>query len=451
MRDLKGDDARFIAAAERLSRLVMEDGDSSGYLVQHVSRKELVPLVTVVGNSRQLCATKRVAMDAIGNLAMLNRVTFDQLVKANAVTKVAEHLGCHEVSSCWWCTQEHSTVLYVCMHNFDRLCACASIRMSQAACQHSATIALHMLLEAWNLYGAGRSSEQGEGSLDEEAVSSPVQYKIPQFKKVGGVYGGGCDDGIHLSCVDSCITWTAQHFFASARPLPYNMCKEAAPALLALIIRTNAYTVTQELAADIIIEVHATRNDMTCSMCHTTVCCCLCSPVGVCSLPQQRRLLTYKPSQIARDPSRANKLYSHRAIPAALRLLTVPNGSEVLRLKGLTLLQRLTVPEVGQCKEQHRHLQATIIKGIMSYIGETMHNAEGEQVVAAIAAQVNASNAVLSERAALLLCTLACTDEYRCDYFRKVLIPQCCRPSLRGSFCCMRGLWWVSIQPSPGW
>lgn len=100
VRDLKGDDARFIAAAERLSRLSMEEGDSSGYLVQHMSRKELVPLVTVVGNSKQLCATKRVAMDAIGNLAMLNRVTFDQLVKANAVGKVAEHLSCHEVCCC---------------------------------------------------------------------------------------------------------------------------------------------------------------------------------------------------------------------------------------------------------------------------------------------------------------------------------------------------------------
>lgn len=47
----------------------------------------------------------------------------------------------------------------------------------------------------------------------------------------------------------------AQHFFASARPLPYNVCKEACPALLALIIRSASYSITQELAADIVIEV----------------------------------------------------------------------------------------------------------------------------------------------------------------------------------------------------
>lgn len=122
------------------------------------------------------------------------------------------------------------------------------------------------------------------------------------------------------------------------------------------------------------------------------------------------------PPQIARDPSRANKLYSNRAIPAALRLLTVPGASDVVRLKGLALLQRLTMPEVSLVKEHHRHLQATIIKSIMSYTGEAIHDAEGEPVVAAIAAQVCASNAVLSERATLLFCTLACSDEYRCGF-----------------------------------
>ncbi len=99
LKDLKGNDAQFIAAAERLRRLTIDDGttDWSGYLQNTMSKKELIPLITQVGNSKQVCATKRVAMEAIGNLAMLSRASFDQLVKSNAVVKVAEHLTCHEV------------------------------------------------------------------------------------------------------------------------------------------------------------------------------------------------------------------------------------------------------------------------------------------------------------------------------------------------------------------
>lgn len=82
----------------------------------------------------------------------------------------------------------------------------------------------------------------------------------------------------------------------------------------------------------------------------------------------------------------------------------------------------MTVPEVSLCKEQHRHLQATIIKSIMAYTGEALYDGcEGEPVVSAIASQVCASNTVLSERATLLLCTLACTDEYRCVMLTVVL------------------------------
>lgn len=90
------------------------------------------------------------------------------------------------------------------------------------------------------------------------------QYKIPQFKKVYSctivvqcmrtvpvhtphhAHDPPCTTPGHNTC--------PQHFFASARPLPYNVCKEAGPLLLALIIRTSSCTVTQELAADIIIE-----------------------------------------------------------------------------------------------------------------------------------------------------------------------------------------------------
>lgn len=142
-------------------------------------------------------------------------------------------------------------------------------------------------------------------------------------------------------------------------------------------------------------------------------------------------------TQIARDPGRANKLYTNRAIPAALRLLTVVNGSDVLRLKGLTLLQRLTVPEVSLCKEQHRHLQAAVIKSIMSYTGEAIHDAEGEPVVAAIATHVCANNTVLSERATLLLCALACTDEYRSEIVLGTLHspPSVCRLGLHCVLC----------------
>lgn len=62
---------------------------------------------------------------------------------------------------------------------------------TQSACQHSATLSLHMLLEAWNLY-VGRQSEGGEGG-EEEVAQSPVQYKITPLQKVvlkkGGMWG----------------------------------------------------------------------------------------------------------------------------------------------------------------------------------------------------------------------------------------------------------------------
>lgn len=96
----------------------------------------------------------------------------------------------------------------------------------QAACQHAATVALHMLLEAWNLYGAGRSSEHGDAGLDDDAVSSPVQYKIPQFKKVRSDITG-CLESTLLkddekqrwfltvcSAVHLSVTWQQHHMVA---------------------------------------------------------------------------------------------------------------------------------------------------------------------------------------------------------------------------------------------
>lgn len=135
--------------------------------------------------------------------------------------------------------------------------------------------------------------------------------------------------------------------------------------------------------------------------------------------------------QIARDPTRANKLFTYRAIPAALRLITVLGATDVLRLKGLTLLQRLTVPEVNT--EKHRTMQATIMKNIMAYTGDTLYDVEGEPVVTAIATQLCSSNEALSERAAQLLRTLASSDEYRCVLWGWVVVWRGC--SVEGLWC----------------
>ncbi len=46
-----------------------------------------------------------------------------------------------------------------------------------------------------------------------------------------------------------------QFLNSTALPVPYVLSKEAAQGLINIIIRASSYTVTQELAADIILEV----------------------------------------------------------------------------------------------------------------------------------------------------------------------------------------------------